>query len=446
MSEKEDTPIKYWQISAYAGPAMITSLAWMPLGYVIVKFYAKYTSLDIATIGTIILFARLFDAVSDPAIAWLSDSMPTKWGRRKPWIVLSAPITATGFALIFMPPSDIHWTYFLAANITLYVGWTFFEITHIAWGLEVVHRPEQRARLGVTLKVFAYIGSLLFFAFPFIFNPDPQSSEFTQPVMKALGLTIAISFPLLALFSVNVVPQEARAHSSPYSFIETIREIIGSRTFRFYAAAFICWACADAIIVALFLVYVDVYLDLSMYEGAILLAAYCSRLVAAPFAYRLLKNFSHKTLWCYATCANALLMPMVAIFPTGPGAMGIIMTYAAIIGVVDCLIGILVITLLGQVIDDDSARTHHDKAASYKAATNLIEKTGRALGTSSSLIIVGSSGLTVGGESSDLSIVTLIAVLAVVPPLLNLMSSFLMSKFPTQSEHVREAFAIELSK
>ncbi|HVK81067.1 MAG TPA: MFS transporter, partial [Verrucomicrobiae bacterium] len=59
-----------WRLIAYASPAMVTYLAWMPLGYVIAKFYAKYTALDLATIGLIIFVGRIFDAAIDPLVAY----------------------------------------------------------------------------------------------------------------------------------------------------------------------------------------------------------------------------------------------------------------------------------------------------------------------------------------------------------------------------------------
>lgn len=419
-----------WRAGAYASPSLITSLAWMPLGYVIVKYYAKYTSLDLATIGTVILVARFFDAISDPLIAFISDGFPTRWGRRKPWIVISAPIMATGFVLMFMPSPDIHWLYFLTANITLYVGWTCFEITHIAWGLEVMHGRRERAQLGVSLKVLAYAGSLIFFAFPFFFNPEPNSSEFTPPVMKALGIVIAISFPILVFVAVKLVPREPEQCQDNFKLSLALKEIAVNKAFHKYALAFVAWAIADAIMVALFLIFVDVRLNLSAFEGVILLVAYGSRLCFAPFMYKLLQKYSNSKLWILATLGNVSILPLVALIPGGEFTLIVLCFYTFMLGAIDSLIGILVITLLGEVVDIDTAQTGSDKAASYKAMINLLEKGGRAIGTSASLIFVGYAGLTVDAENGDNSIWVLVATLAIIPAALNLFSAFIIKGFP----------------
>lgn len=419
--------VGFWRLAVYASPALVTSLAWMPLGFVVVKFYAKYTSLSLTTIGAVILVARIFDAVSDPLIAYLSDRIDTRWGRRKPWIVLSAPLVATGFALMFLPAPDIHWTYFLVANIVLYSGWTFFEITHISWGIELERDRHRRSQIGVLLKVFGYAGSLLFFAFPFLFNPD--STEFTRPVMNALGIFITAMFPVLALIAVSAVPRERRLGSQPFVARAAVREVIQNRLFRTYAGAFVLWAIADAVIVALFVIYVDVRLDLSALEGVILLAAYLSRVVGAPIALAFLKRFDRKTLWCGAALGNALVMPTVLMIPAGPSAGALIIAFAVVLGLFDCLIGILAITILGDVVDYDAVSTGRDKAASYKASINLIEKGARATATSAALMIVGVAGLEVGADNSDMAVSVLSILYAVVPAALNLLSATVMRSY-----------------
>lgn len=419
------TPL--WRLMAYASPAMVTYLAWMPLGYVIAKFYAKYTSLDLATIGIVIFVGRIFDAAIDPLVAYLSDRFDTRWGRRKPWVVLSAPLFATGFVMLVAPPESIHWTYFLLANVVLYSGWTFFEITHVAWGLEIDRDASARSKIAVLLKLCAYVGSLAFFAFPFLFNPDPNSTEFTPPVMAALGMSVAAAFPVLAVLAVLVAPTETRIGDQPFRLREVIAEMGANARLMFYLAGFGLWAIADGVIVGLFIVYVDAYHDLSAAEGLILLAAYLSRVVAAPAALLLIRRLERRTFWIICCAANALLYCTLFLIPPGAESLPLLIAFAIVAGVIDCVLGILALMLLGDIIDEDAQRTQRDKAASYKAAVNLVEKGLRAVGLSGGLLIVGTAGLIVGEANSPTALLALLAVLAAVPALLNAASAFSMS-------------------
>lgn len=416
-----------WRLMAYASPAMITYLAWMPLGYVIAKFYAKYTSLELATIGLIIFAGRIFDAAIDPLVAYLSDRFDTRWGRRKPWIVLSAPLFATGFVMLVTPPENVHWTYFLLANVVLYSGWTFFEITHVAWGLEIDREPAARSKIAVLLKLSAYVGSLAFFAFPFLFNPEPGSTEFTPPVMAALGMCVAAAFPVLAVLAVLAAPTEQRIGDKPFRVREVLDEMRRNKRLMYYLAGFGFWAVADGVIVGLFIVYVDAYHHLSAAEGLILLAAYLSRVIAAPAALMFIRRLPRRTFWIVSVLGNALLYTTLFLIQPGAGALPWLMTFAVIAGVIDCVIGILALMLLGDIIDDDARRTQRDKAASYKAVVNLVEKGLRAVGLSGGLLIVGMAGLAVGEENTPTALFALLAVLAAAPIVLNLASAFSMS-------------------
>ena len=57
-----------------------------------------------ATAGLIIATGQVWDAVNDPPIGHLSDRTRTRWGRRRPWMALSAiPLGVFTFA-VWQPP------------------------------------------------------------------------------------------------------------------------------------------------------------------------------------------------------------------------------------------------------------------------------------------------------------------------------------------------------
>ena len=54
--------------------------------------------------------STLIDALDNPIYGYLSDRTRTRWGRRRPWLVVGAPLLGLGLLAFYNPPS------FLAGN------------------------------------------------------------------------------------------------------------------------------------------------------------------------------------------------------------------------------------------------------------------------------------------------------------------------------------------
>lgn len=70
-------------------------------------FLTGIVGLRPALAGTVILIGRLWDAVNDLLVGWLSDRTRSIWGRRYPWLVMSVlPLTLFLGLLWWVPPTD----------------------------------------------------------------------------------------------------------------------------------------------------------------------------------------------------------------------------------------------------------------------------------------------------------------------------------------------------
>lgn len=53
-----------------------------------------------------VLYA-VWDAFNDPIAGYLSDRTRTRWGRRKPWLLVSVPVFVLSSILFFSPPASL---------------------------------------------------------------------------------------------------------------------------------------------------------------------------------------------------------------------------------------------------------------------------------------------------------------------------------------------------
>ena len=114
-------------------------------------------------IAAILFFSRMIDFVADPLAGFLSDRTHTRWGRRKPYMVVSAPLLVISFILLWRPPtanpSDANAWYagiLLTITFVLFAG---FAAPYLGLLPEIAHRSRERVRLAMVQGAFNLLGT-----------------------------------------------------------------------------------------------------------------------------------------------------------------------------------------------------------------------------------------------------------------------------------------------
>src|SRR3546814_10679867 len=101
------------QFATFALPALPLAVVVFPSHAVLPGFYAQHTQIPLATIGAILILARIFDAVIDPVIGFMSDATIGRWKSRKPWLLIGAAVLAVSVVPLYMPAAAVGVVYFL---------------------------------------------------------------------------------------------------------------------------------------------------------------------------------------------------------------------------------------------------------------------------------------------------------------------------------------------
>jgi GPH family glycoside/pentoside/hexuronide:cation symporter len=132
-------------------------------------------------LGTILVIPRLWDAVSDPIMGYITDNTRTRWGRRRPYILLGGISVALSFVMMWWVPGGnevrawfpcaeaFRWfqlSYILVSLLAFFTACTIFEIPHGALGLELAAEPHERTRL---FSAKSFFGNLFAMGTPWLF-------------------------------------------------------------------------------------------------------------------------------------------------------------------------------------------------------------------------------------------------------------------------------------
>ncbi|HME70908.1 MAG TPA: MFS transporter, partial [Myxococcota bacterium] len=138
------------------------SVAALPLALFIPSFYSDELGLPLAAVGFAIAASRALDVLIDPVVGVLSDRVRTRFGRRKPWILLGAPLLLFAVWRLFVPGErgTVSITYLLLWTGALFVGFTLVDLPYKAWGAELSDAYDERSRVAAVREGFGFAGQI----------------------------------------------------------------------------------------------------------------------------------------------------------------------------------------------------------------------------------------------------------------------------------------------
>ncbi len=178
------------QLIAYGLPGVPLAILLLPLFVTVPTFYADDLGLGFATVGAILFFTRIWDVVTDPVIGALSDRTRSRFGRRRPWLAVGAPILVIGAWALFRPPLEVGWLYLLAATLVLYLGGTMIMLPYTAWAAELSSHHHERSRIAAAREVAIVAGTVSAMAIPASIGMDRAAA------MNSTALMLVFLVPL----------------------------------------------------------------------------------------------------------------------------------------------------------------------------------------------------------------------------------------------------------
>ncbi|MPQ46699.1 MFS transporter [Marinifilum sp. N1E240] len=161
---------------------------------------------------------RFLDALTDPIMGFISDNTKSKWGRRKPYILLGSAITGVAFMVMWqLNPEDsqtYNFVYFLIVSVFFYIGYTIFATPLIGLGYEMTSDYNERTRL---MAVSQWMGQVAWMIAPWfwviiydpsIFASAPEGARILAIWVGGICMVLGI---LPAIFNKEmIVPDKSK--------------------------------------------------------------------------------------------------------------------------------------------------------------------------------------------------------------------------------------------
>ncbi|MCH8567939.1 MAG: MFS transporter [Balneolales bacterium] len=174
---------------------------------------------------------RLFDAITDPIMGYVSDNTKSRFGRRKPYIFMGAILSGLMFIMLWqMNPeasSLFNFWYFLLVSLLFIGANTIFSTPLIALGYEMTSDYKERTRLmGFAQIMGQFAWMIVPWFWVIIANPDlfANQAEGVRTMAWVVGGACIFLGMLPGLFC-NEIDQKNITNQATLTFKEAINNV-----------------------------------------------------------------------------------------------------------------------------------------------------------------------------------------------------------------------------
>jgi Na+/melibiose symporter-like transporter len=419
-----------WRELAYAGVNIPFTMMQTPAFIILPSLYVQYSGLSMVTVGFILTALRVADAIIDPGIGFLSDRTRSRFGRRKPFIVLGGLIGAPAVLLAYHPSATTGYVYFALSYLFLTLGWTLSEIPHTAWLSEITRNYSDRNRLATYRYIAGMVGTALF---PLIsFLPWLPSRAITPQVTGLAGWVIFFLTMLTVPLALFCVPQtQGDTSRTPATSVKRlVKDLLANRPLHLFLAMQTLTGVSSGMVSGLYFFYISNYLRLSEDYSLVMLAVYGLSIAGGAMWLWLGRIIDKHRVNAICSLLVAVTNLMMVLIAPGPRAFELLIGVFSIAAL--CTSGAIAAqtSLLADVCDFGTLRSGRDHAGNYFAAFSFINKSSLAIGSGLGMIVAGVFGFRPTGNNGAHALTGFFLAIVWIPLALNLLSAAVSWFFP----------------
>lgn len=189
-STKDKVPIL--QKSAFGAGHLVLNLLPGALGF-FMFFLLTAFGMDPFLAGLLGGLPRIFDAITDPIMGFISDNTKSKYGRRRPYIFVGAILSGILFVLLWQLDENnsetYNFWYFLIMSMFFLIGNTMYATPLVGLGYEMTSDYKERTRLMAYSQT---VGQIAWMIVPWfwVIIADPAIFESQATGVRQLSMVV----------------------------------------------------------------------------------------------------------------------------------------------------------------------------------------------------------------------------------------------------------------
>ena len=338
-------------------------------------------------LGLITALSRIFDAITDPLIANMSDRFNNKWGRRNPFMQWAAiPLSAVTVLLFCAPVKAISGVNVVWISIFIVLFYTFMTMYCTPYNAlisEYGKTQDDRMFISTAISLTFFFGTLLAYT-PFVFAGMLRGSGLAYDwSYRACFIVLAVVACVCMLLPTFLIREKEYVETKPSdaNVFKSLAATFKNREFRVFVSSDIMyWIGLTLFQTGLpFFVKVSMQLDESytmIFMGGMTILSACFY----PFVSGLVRKFGKKklTMCGFFGLALAYLVTAMIRFVPLPGIV-----YGAAICIIAAfpmaLLGIIPQSIVADVAEADGIVTGENREGMFFAARTFAMKWGQSI-------------------------------------------------------------------
>ena len=381
--ERRRGRVPWGTVFAYGAPTVGAGYMYLLVGLYVMKFSTDVLMIAPAVMGIIFSISRVWDAISDPLVGYLSDRTVGSFGRRRTWMAASVIPIGAAFVMVFSPPAELSEAalvgWMAVAVIGFYSVMTVFFVPHLSLGAELSDDYHERSRLFGIRHAFYTFGAILCLAsFQVLIWAEDQGAAVVRQTALELAIVATVVMALLIGFAVirlrERVEFQGRVNERPF---RAFADVVRNPHARLLIIVTFIENVGSAAIGVLTLYVAQYVVGAAAWAPLIILSYMIPSAFSVPLWIPLSRRYGKKQLWFFSMLLTGVSFGGMFVLPfldTVDARLITMIVLAVFAGLAAGCGGTISASIQGDVIDYDEYVTGERKEGTYFAAWNFVYK------------------------------------------------------------------------